>query len=269
MKIAHLPYLVFILSFCSLTFLSCENSTPKKVVKIPINQTKKSEHPTIDSIAILKFYTANSTTSVKSISKGTVDNGTLINGKLFPFYGKNFRYFDQESYLANRAFTSDLVKTIILETYDTLYNRHPSKKFYLMELSNKNGGEIKPHITHQNGMSADFMMPKIRNNKSYSGLDSLGKNHYFLTFDSDGKNVKDTSIHIDFELLAEHIYLLNEVAIRHHSKIEKLIIKITFKDELLQTKYGQLLEKKNVYIVRKLSPLVNALHDEHFHVDFK
>lgn len=33
--------------------------------------------------------------------------------------------------------------------------------------------------------------------------------------------------------------------------------------------YGQKLKNSKIYIVQKLSPVLNALHDERYHVDFE
>jgi len=52
-------------------------------------------------------------------------------------------------------------------------------------------------------------------------------------------------------------------------KIAKVIIKIEYKDELFATEYGQKLKKSGIYIVKGLTKLINALHDEHYHIDFK
>jgi penicillin-insensitive murein endopeptidase len=71
-----------------------------------------------------------------------------------------------------------------------------------MECSNKEGGRIFPHRTHQNGLSVDFMIPLIKNGIPYYGLDNLGANHYLLDFNNNGEYLKDTSIKIDFNMVA-------------------------------------------------------------------
>ena len=126
-----------------------------------------------------------------------------------------------------------------------------------------------PHKTHQNGLSVDFMTPLVKDGKSYYDLDTLGADHYFLDFDDNGKYIDDPSISIDFNLVAQHILLLDYVANKFNAKIEKVIIKIELKDDLFATEFGKILKKKDVYVVKKLSPIVNMLHDDHYHIDFK
>lgn len=222
-----------------------------------------------DSLAVTNFYHSNFNDSLPSISSGTVSNGSLINGQIIPFYGENFTYFDKDSYLGERAFTNNDVSEIVLNTYDELKTAYPERHFWLMELSNRNGGRIYPHRTHQNGLSADFMMPKLKDGEPYYGLDSLGKDHYFLSFDNEGKYSEDQSIQVDFNLIAHHILLLEEQARNQGYRISKVIIKVEYKDELFATEYGKKLKSSNIYVVRNLTPLINNIHDDHFHIDFE
>lgn len=250
--------------------LSCQAQVENKIEdeknkiiensSVPINQ---------DSVEIIEFYNENSKSADVSTCIGSVSNGKLENGKIMPFYGTNFTYFDRDSYLASRAFTSDVVNKIILNTYEVLYMNYPERKFYLMELSNHTGGKIYPHRTHQNGLSVDFMIPKLKNGKPNYDLDTLGKQHYFLEFNDQGEYVKDTSIKVDFDLVAKHILLINEEANKHGYSIEKVIIKIEYKDDLFETPHGKELKKSGIYVVNNLSPMINAIHDDHFHIDFK
>jgi len=113
------------------------------------------------------------------------------------------------------------------------------------------------------------MMPKLKNQKPYYGLDTIGVNHYWLNFNNKGQYSKDTSITIDFESIAQHILLLQKEAKKHRLKIQKVIIKTELKDELFQGEYGKKLKESGIYIVKSLSPTINALHDEHYHIDFK
>ena len=112
------------------------------------------------------------------------------------------------------------------------------------------------------------MMPLIKNNKPYYALDTIGATHYALNFDDDGKYTRDPSVSIDFNLVARKILLLDYFARQNGLNIFKVIIKIELKDELFATEYGKLLKASDIYVVQGLSPLINALHDDHFHIDF-
>jgi len=204
-----------------------------------------------------------------SQSKGSVSDGSLIHGRLMPFEGPNFRYFDTTSYLNGRAFVHEKVCRIVVDAYALLAVKIPERKFCIMECSQEHGGEMFPHKTHQNGTSVDFMMPKLKDGKPFYELDSLGAEHYWLSFDAQGRYSEDPTITIDFETLAQHLLCLDDAAQKQGYGIDKVIFKMEMKDELLATPSGKQLLKRGIYITKKLSPLINELHDEHYHVDFE
>ncbi|NOQ73002.1 MAG: hypothetical protein GQ574_13415 [Crocinitomix sp.] len=216
---------------------------------------------------IMEYMQLKANDDTVSAAIGTVGNGTLQHAKLMPYKGKNFIYFDRESYLAGRGFLHGSVRKSVLTTYDSLSRSLPHRYFNIMECSNEDGGEMFPHKTHQTGMSIDFMMPLLKDNKPYYGLDTIGAAHYMLNFDDDGKYSRDPSISIDFNLVARKILLLDYFARQNGLNIFKVIIKIELKDELFATEYGKILKASEIYVVQGLSPLINALHDDHFHID--
>ena len=218
---------------------------------------------------LLNYIQKNSNDSLASESIGSVSNGSLKNGKLVPFYGSNFTYFDIASYLSGRAFLNSKVLNAILDGYKTLETEQPNRTFKIMECGHKKGGGFWPHHTHQNGLSVDFMMPKIKNLKPCYDLDTLGIKHYWLSFNKSGQYLRDTSISVDFESIAQHILILKEKAQRNKLKIEKVIIKVEFKEKLFEGIHGKKLKESGIYIVKSLTTKINELHDDHYHIDFK
>ncbi len=223
---------------------------------------------TKDSSETEKYFENNQGNEKASTSLGTVSKGSLINGKLMPFEGDNFYYFDTASYLNHRAYVNHDLKNTLLDGYSELDSIYPGRAFVLMECSNKKGGKLFPHRTHQNGLSVDFMMPLIKKNRPFYDLDSLGSKHYLLHFDNTGRYSLDSSIRIDFKLVAQHLLVLEKSARKHGLRISKVIINTDLKDELFSSNYGQKLKSSPIYVVQKLSPLINSFHDDHYHVDF-
>jgi penicillin-insensitive murein endopeptidase len=230
-----------------------DSSTPKTEVKTSIVDAyfNKHEHQN------------------ESNSIGSVSNGKLENGVLIPYYGENYQYFDKTSYLSGRAFSHKSVATTILDTYEQLLKNGIDRYFRVMECSHQHGGKIFPHRTHQNGLSVDFMTPLMKNSKPYYKLDSLGASHYLLEFNNNGEYVKDTSVRIDFDMVALHILTLNKTAQEQGLSISKVIFKTELKEELYSSKYGAELKNSGIYITKNLQPIINELHDDHYHVDFK
>jgi penicillin-insensitive murein endopeptidase len=214
------------------------------------------------------LYLAHRFDSLPSQSIGTVGNGKLINGRLLPYSGDNFFYFDSTSYMNKRAFVHEKVLTVVLGTYKKLENSAPKHQFGIMECSNEKGGKIDPHHTHQNGLSIDFMSPLMDENGHSQTYDFLGGVHYMLEFNEKGVLKTDQSHQIDFDKIALHILELNEQAKKNGLKIQKVIFKLELLDELYATPNGKKLKASGIYFAKKLPTLINSLHDDHYHVDF-
>ncbi len=244
---------------------ACSGQTPEnKNTQTP--QAALSSKPEIDPIQ--QLYDQYKDNTQPSSSLGTVSKGSLKNGRLFPFKGPNFVYFDSTSYLEKHAFVHEKVYQAVLNTYQQFEQLLPSFEFGLMECSNEHGGKIWPHRTHQNGLSVDFMSPLLKNGISTTDFNAFGLPHYLMDFDENGVYTEDPNYRIDFNLMARHLLELNEQARKNGLKIEKVILKIALKDELFATEYGRKLKSSGIYFATKLSVLIDSLHDDHYHVDF-
>lgn len=242
---------------------ACSGQTQPATSSKPSENTSKPE-----SNPIQMLYDQYQQKNGSSISSGTVSNGSLKNGRIFPFKGPNFIYFDSTSYLNKHAFTHEKVHRTVLATYQRFETILPAFEFGLMECSNEHGGKIWPHRTHQNGLSVDFMSPLLKNGVSSTDFNTIGLPHYLMDFNEDGIYTEDLTYSIDFNLMARHILLLNEEAEKNGLKIEKVILKIALKDNLFATEYGKKLKASGIYFATNLSELIDSLHDDHYHVDF-
>lgn len=236
--------------------------------------TPSSEDGTIDpkndkELSVTeKYYLANANDSLESTSHGSVGNGSLENATLIPYEGDNYSYFDASSYLGGRAYTHSRVAKITIDTYESLQKKGIDRHFKVMEFSRKEGGKMFPHRTHQNGLSVDFMMPLQKDNAPYYELDSKGASHYLLEFDKNGAFTEDASVTIDFDMAAQHILELEVQARKNGMRIDKVIFNTFLQDELFATPHGRRLRASGIYVTRNLTPMINDLHDDHFHVDF-
>ena len=253
-----LKVLALVLTIAS---VSCAKVTGSKSIgetSVAIKDTSRIAHYQLQHV--------NDTLPSQSI--GTVSNGKLINGKLVPYDGPNFSYFDTISYLNHRAYLNDKVLQMVLETYASFYKSNPKQQFTIMECSGQTGGHLHPHRTHQNGLSIDFMMPLVQNGKPCYDYDNTGQQHYLLDFNDVGQLTQDTSVSIDFELVAQHILVLDSIGKQYETEIKKVIINTDLKPELFKGSFGQRLQSSGIYIVQSLKPLINSLHDDHYHIDF-
>lgn len=222
-------------------------------------------------ILIPLLISCKSHTKGKSVSIGKVNNGSLKNGVKFSYKGENYSYFSSTSYfILNRSYVHEKVRAVTLNAYRNLNKRFPSQKWGVMECSRKHGGKMKPHRTHQNGTSIDFMTPMkwVKSNKQYRWKAHLGVWHYLLTFDKDGYLNKRKKVQIDFDMIANHILELNREAKKQGLTIKKVLLKINLKDNLFKSKAGKKLKKTGIYFAKYLTPMVDNMHDDHYHVDF-
>lgn len=205
-----------------------------------------------------------------SKSLGMVSNGSIQNAWLLPRKGKNFKSFSLFSYyLLGRGFVHQQVYHSILDSYSELNSDIPDLKFRYMECSRKKGGQMFPHHTHQNGLSVDFMTPLRKKNQIYRLYDRTGLFRYLMNFDEKGNAKINSKIEIDFETMALHILTLQKAGMKNGVRIKKVIFKLDLKDELFATSYGSELKQSGIYFAKNLSPMLNKLHDDHYHIDFE
>jgi penicillin-insensitive murein endopeptidase len=205
-----------------------------------------------------------------SKSTGTVSDGALENGRRFPKKGENYKYFSKLSYaLFNRAWVHSKVLEITLQAYEECKTTCPYTKFLLMECSKKHGGRMWPHRTHQNGTSIDFGTPLLKKGKPYNRDNGYGLMHYAMSFDEHGVLIGNKKVSIDFETMAKHILALDRAARKNGMYIKKVILKLDLKDVFFATPSGKKVKEKGIYFAQNLPPVIDKVHDDHYHVDFE
>jgi penicillin-insensitive murein DD-endopeptidase len=195
---------------------------------------------------------------------GTPAKGRLVNAVELPATGKNFSSYTILGNQLGRTYVHSKVRDIVVTAYSTLETSASEKIFIYGETGFKAGGAFKPHRSHQNGTSVDFMVPVLDEHGKSVPLPSnpLNKFGYGIEFDQSGKFKNLT---IDFETIAEHLYQLNLAAIQSGQSLSQVIFDRQYLPTLFATKRGKYL-KTNLQFMQK-TPWIR--HDEHYHVDFK
>ena len=200
----------------------------------------------------------------ESVCYGTTSNGRLEGGVKLPSEGANFVSYSKTAELIGRTYVHSKVRDIILSSYKWLETETPGKVYKYAETGFKEGGQFKPHKTHKNGLSVDFMVPVVNE----EGKSVYLPTHYFnelgYSIEFDGVGNYD-EYKIDYESLAAHIVSLHKAAIAEGVDLWRVIFDPKLQSYLMSTKYGEYL-KKNIQFSRKRSWV---RHDEHYHIDFE
>ena len=194
---------------------------------------------------------------------GTPANGRLQDGVQLPAQGKNFVPYSSVGVALGRTYVHQSVRDIVVDAYDGVYQATPDKRFMYGETGLAGGGPIKPHHTHQAGLSVDFMVPVLdsKNQPALLPSNALNKFGYGLEFDANGVL---GDLHIDFEAMAEHLHQLADAANKRQVKIERVIFQKELAARLFQTSRGR--DLRTTLPFMKTTPWIR--HDEHYHVDF-
>lgn len=201
--------------------------------------------------------------AAESICYGTTSNGKLDKGVELPSSGSNYVGYSTVAQLAGRTYVHSQVKSIIVKAYQSLETEQPDKVFKYAETGFEDGGQFKPHKTHRNGLSVDFMTPVVDETGKSVHLPThpLNKFGYDIEFDTKDRYEEYA---IDYVALAAHIVALHKEAIAQGVDLWRVIFDPKLQPKLFETKYASYL-KKHIQFSKKRSWV---RHDEHYHVDF-
>ncbi len=199
----------------------------------------------------------------ESICYGTTKDGRLEHGVTLPSKGNNYVSYGKIPKIIGRTYVHSKVRDAIVDAYKVLESELPDKVFKYAETGLKKGGEFKPHKTHRNGLSVDFMVPVVDSSDKSVHLPTHAFNKYGYSIEFDDKgNYKDYKI--DYEAMGAHIFFLHMAAKKNGIDIWRVIFDPVLQPYLYQTSYGEYI-KQNIEIPKKRSWV---RHDDHYHVDF-
>ena len=215
------------------------------------------------TVFIITLLSQSAVLAADSICYGTTSNGRLENGVKLPGSGPNFLSYGSVPDLIGRTYVHSRVRDVIIDAYRRLEREAPGKVFKYAETGYKTGGQFKPHKTHRNGLSVDFMVPVIdKNGKSvHLPTHALNKYGYNIQFDKSGRY---EDYRIDYEAMGAHLVALHKSAKNHGIDVWRVLFDPQLQGYLYKTRYGEYI-KKNISIPTRRSWV---RHDEHYHVDF-
>ncbi len=197
-----------------------------------------------------------------SICYGTPEKGRLEGGISLLRSGPNFEPYSNLGVAAGRTCVHSAVAEIVSRAYADLARELPSTKFVYGETSWCAGGSFRPHKTHQNGTSVDFMVP-VRDEGGRSvplPTSAFNRFGYDIEFDATGRY---EDLRVDFRAITAHLYFLEKQASARGVRIRRVILAPEFVRQLAGTHWDAV-SARVPFGTRK--PWVR--HDEHYHVDF-
>jgi penicillin-insensitive murein DD-endopeptidase len=194
---------------------------------------------------------------------GKVAQGRLAQGTKLPPSGPNFSAYSALGGLLGRTYVHATVEKIVTNAYATLARTQASKKYVYGETGLADGGRFRPHRTHQNGTSVDFMVPVLDADSRSVPMPAspMNKFGYGLEFDAQGRL---NELRIDFEAIAEHLVALHAAAKSEGVALSLVIFDPPYLSKLFNTQRGAWLQQNIPFM--KGNAWVR--HDEHYHVDF-
>jgi len=199
----------------------------------------------------------------QSICFGSSARGKIIRAVKLPWAGKNYTNYSTIAVLAGRTYVHSQVKKILVQTYKKLAAQRPSTVYLYAETGFYQGGRFRPHKTHQNGLSVNFVVPIVVKGRSvFLPSNAANKWTYGIDFDQRGRYL---NYQIDFVAIAAHIVQLDKTARSMKLGLRRVLFDPKLQHRLFATKYGAYL-RRHVRFSRRRSWV---RHDEHYHVDFK
>lgn len=199
----------------------------------------------------------------ESICYGTTSKGRLEHGCKLPYRGENFTAYSRVGSMLGRTYVHCKVKEVMLAAYKALNQSEPNKVFVYGETGWASGGRFKPHKTHQNGLSVDFMVPVVDHTGKSVPLPTSAFNKYGYSIDFDAKGGHG-DLTIDFEAVAAHILAIKQAADARGVKIWRVIFDPRLQPLLHATKAWSELKGQVTFLKHRSW----VRHDDHYHIDF-
>ncbi|MBU2985087.1 penicillin-insensitive murein endopeptidase [Saccharophagus degradans] len=199
----------------------------------------------------------------KSQCYGTTAQGRIEHSVKLPAKGTNFVSYSGLAGALGRTYVHADVAKIMLAAYGSLALSHPNKVYKYAETGLKHGGKFKPHKTHQNGLSVDFMVPVTnpRGESVHLPTHAFNRLGYDIEFDN---NSQYKNLSIDYPAMAAHLVTLDKAAKQRGFKLTRVIFDPQLQPELFKTPHGAYLKQHIVFSTKRAW----VRHDEHYHVDF-
>ncbi len=141
----------------------------------------------------------------ESRCSGTTSKGSIKDAVRLPTRGENFSAYSLIGVSAGRTYVHSTVAIIVSAAYARLADERPATRYVYGESGWPTGGRMRPHRTHQNGLSVDFFVPVLNAQQQSVALPPTPGTRWGYDIEFDG-DARYGAYRIDFAALAEHLY---------------------------------------------------------------
>lgn len=194
---------------------------------------------------------------------GTVASGRIEGSVSLPASGPNFVAYSKVGVAAGRTHVHSKVADIVTDAYAALATARPATRYVYGETGWPSGGRLRPHRSHQNGLSVDFFVPVLDASSKSVPLPTGVANKFGYAIEFDPR-ARFGEYSIDFPAIGEHLYQLDVAARARGAGLALVIFDPQYLPRLFATPRGPYLQQHLRFMKGK--PWVR--HDEHYHVDF-
>ncbi len=200
--------------------------------------------------------------SMTAVAFGGGKCGSLRGGTALLCSGDNFESFSDAACVLGRNHLHPLVIDTIEDAYTSLDVAHPNRRWQFGDFGWKAGGQLRPHKTHQNGLSADFFVPVVNAKRAPDLVPIEYGNKFGYGVEFDAKGVHG-DLEIDWKALTDHLLALEESGKAYRTKIRRVILAPELRNLLIKKdprarRFASRFSKRKSWV----------RHDEHYHVDF-
>ena len=148
---------------------------------------------------------------------------------------------------------------VVRRAYDALAESDPDTDWVYGESGFPWGGRIRPHKTHRNGLSYDFMVPLADGAAFPASI--WNRFGYDEAFDAEGRG---DAGRIDFPAINRHLDLLDRFSRESGGRVQRVIFAPDLQDNLFGAPGGAELRARMRFSTKPSW----VRHDDHYHVDF-
>lgn len=200
-----------------------------------------------------------------SRSVGSPESGLLVGGDVIPPFGPGCTTYSYLGAALGRQYVHGSVRAALLHAFADRLHDEPDRVWVVGETGWRGGGEMRPHRSHENGMSVDVFVPVIDDAGLPSRVPTWPWNRFGYGIEFDG-NARADGLRIDFEALSAFLASVDRRSREAGVRLRRVILAPEYAPRLLDTRAARAWPGLRGILMQRPAWV---RHDEHVHLDFQ